>query len=87
MHLSLVSSDPAVLSGFNLCNDTAQRLLKRATNTDVAWAAQLQRMQDAYEAELAEQKRLAEKQLQQMQAEVERWQERCEGMRSSSRKK
>ncbi|KAL9630767.1 MAG: hypothetical protein Q9164_006251, partial [Protoblastenia rupestris] len=71
MRSSLPSSDPAVLNGFAQCNNTAQRLLKRATNRNVNWAAQMQRIQDAYEARLSEEKRMSEALLRQMQVEVE----------------
>ena len=77
---SSLPSDPAILNGFAQCNNTAQRLLKRATNRDVNWAAQVQRMQDAYETKLAEEKSLSEGLLRQMQVEVERWMARCEDM-------
>ena len=80
MRSTLAPNDTAVLNGFAQCNNMAQRLLSRATNKDVNWAAQLQRMQDAYETQFAEHKAVAENQLRQMQEEVERWQERCEQM-------
>ncbi|KAL9101219.1 MAG: hypothetical protein Q9163_003501 [Psora crenata] len=78
MRSALPHADLAILNGFSQCNNTAQRLLKRATNKDVHWAAQVQRMQDAYEERLSEEKRLSEGLLRQMQVEVERWMERCE---------
>ena len=70
----------AVLNGFAQCNNTAQRLLERAKTKDFNWVAQQQIMQEAYEKQLAEQKAMAERQLGHMQAEVERWQERCDQM-------
>ena len=73
MRSTLVPSDAATLNGFTQCNNAAKRLLKRATGRDINCAAQLQRMQDAYEVQLVEQKAVAENQLRQMQMEVERW--------------